>query len=239
MVTKLRLNNLVYTIAMLIALRGIPYIISESSSASQLGKSFTWLGGANIFTISSGGKPVGVQVSIIFIILTFLIAHLITRYTQFGRKMYAVGSNRDAAEAAGIRPNRIIIIVYVISGLCSAIAALLLAGRMDSATMGTGKDLIFRIQAAAIIGGISLKGGRGSILGAFGGVLLWGILESGLLIMMVSSFTIDAVLGGLLLLAIFLDSIKERYLLRKTNQEQLSKSPIGLADKNYNIGFKK
>jgi len=232
MITKLKLNNLVYTIAILITLRGVSYLISPSTSASGLGEGFGWLGGGSLFTIMVDGKPVSVQVSLLFFFLIFVAAHIITRYTRFGRNIYAVGSNREAAEAAGIRSERIVIAVYTISGFCAALAAWVLAGRMDSATMRTGVNWIFSIQAAAIIGGISLKGGRGNMIGAMGGVVLWGVLDTGLLIIQASPWSIDAILGGLLLLAIFLDAVKNRYLARKNLKEQLSRSEVGLSD-NY------
>jgi ribose/xylose/arabinose/galactoside ABC-type transport system permease subunit len=235
MVTKLRINNLVYTIAMLIFLRGIPYIISSSTSASQLGDAFDWLGGGKLFSFISDGKPIGVEVSMVFMLLAFFIAHLITRYTQFGRDMYAVGSNREAAASAGIRSERVIFSVYVISGFCAALAGWVIAGRMDSATMNLGFGWIFPIQAAAIIGGISLAGGRGSMIGALGGVLLWGILDTGLFILMASPWTVDAIRGGLLLLAVLLDAFKVRYMQRRTLREQLENSTIGLADQS--LGF--
>ena len=82
-----------------------------------------------------------------------------------------------AAEAAGIRSDNVVLWVYIISGLCAAIGGILIAGRMDSVTPRTGAGWIFQVQAAAIIGGVSLAGGRGSMIGALGGVLLWGILK--------------------------------------------------------------
>jgi ribose/xylose/arabinose/galactoside ABC-type transport system permease subunit len=235
MIVKFKVNNLVFTIAMLILLRGIPYIISESTSASQLGKVFTWLGGGNLFTFISNNKPVSVEISMFFMILAFLAAYGITKFTQFGRNMYAVGSNRDAAEASGISSERIIFGVYMISGFCAAIAGWLIAGRMDSATMKTGFGWIFPIQAAAIIGGISLAGGGGNLIGAMGGVLLWGILDTGLNILKASPWTVDALRGGLLLLAVLLDTLRIRYMKQRAIRENLEKSPIGLADKEFNL----
>jgi ribose/xylose/arabinose/galactoside ABC-type transport system permease subunit len=235
MVTKLRINNLVYTISMLILLRGIPYVISSSTSASQLGDTFNWLGSGKLYTFMVEGKPISVEVSMVFMVLAFGVAVLVTRYTQFGRNMYAVGSNREAAESSGIRSERVVFSVYVISGFCAALAGWLIAGRMDSATMNLGVGWIFPIQAAAIIGGISLAGGRGNVIGAMGGVLLWGILETGLFIMMASPWTVDAIRGGLLLLAILLDAIKVRYMQHRALRETLGKLPIGVSDTS--LGF--
>jgi len=219
MVTKLKMNNLIVTIAMMILLRGVVYIISPGSSASFFGPVFDWLGGGILFYLRFGGQSVGVMVSLAFVIFAFIIAHIVTRYTQFGRNMYAVGANREAAEAAGIRSDKIILAVYLISGFCSALAGLLTAGRMDSATPRTGMGWIFQVQAAAIIGGVSLLGGRGNMIGALGGMVLWGILDTGLNVLKISPYLVDAVQGGVLLFAMFLDALKGRYLQRTALQK--------------------
>jgi len=220
----------VVTIAMLITLRGVVYIISPGSSASIFPKSFNWLGGGTLFTFDYQGKTLDFPVSIAFIFLIFLVAHGVTYYTQFGRNMYAVGANRSAAEAAGINADNVILYVYIISGLCAAAAGLLIAGRMDSVTPRTGANWIFQVQAAAIIGGVSLYGGRGTMIGALGGVLLWGILDTGLNILRADPFTIEVFRGGLLLFAMLLDAMKVRYLNRLAVRESLAKTSIGLQD---------
>lgn len=230
MVTKLHMNNLVVTIAMLIFLRGVIYIISPGSSASLFLPSFNWLGGGTLFAFEAGGRTVNFPVSIVFVVLAFAGAFMLTHYTQFGRNMYAVGSNREAAEAAGIRSDRIVLYAYVLSGICSALAGILIAGRMDSVTPRTGAGWIFLVQAAAIIGGVSLLGGRGNMIGAFGGVLLWGILDTGLNIMMVNPFWIEVIRGSLLLFAMLLDALKVQYMNRLTIRETLATTKIGLRD---------
>lgn len=97
LITKLRMNNLIVTIAMMIFLRGLIYMISPGSSASFFGPIFNWLGGGEIGRITVGAQSAGIPVSLFFVVLAFLAANLVTRYTQFGRNMYAVGSNREAA----------------------------------------------------------------------------------------------------------------------------------------------
>ena len=233
MVTKLKMNNLVATIAMLILLRGVVLILSPGKSVSFLGPVFDWIGGGVLFSLWTGGRPTGVPVSLFFVLVAFAVAHLVTRYTRFGRDMYAIGSNREAAEAAGIRTPRVIFVVYVISGVCSAIAGLLAAGRGDAVEGGLGQGWIFQVQAAAIIGGISLFGGRGSMLGALGGVLFWGILESGLSIMQASPYTINIFRGGLLFVAMMLDALKTQYLRTLAVRRSLARSTIGMADVHY------
>jgi len=234
LITRFKLNNFIVTVAMLMILRGITYAISPGQSTSFFPKLFDWLGGGALFRVTqANGRALIIPAATFFVIIAFLIAHLVTRYRRFGRNMYAVGSNRSAAEAAGIDANRVIVAVYIISGLCAAIAGLLEAGRMDSATPRTGAGLIFPVQAAAVIGGISLFGGRGNMIGAFGGVLLWGILDTGLNIMKVSPFWIEVSRGILLLLAMLLDALKVRYLRRASIRKALATNPIGLEDQVY------
>ena len=230
LITKMRMNNLIVTIAMQMILRGLVYIISPGATASFFPKGFTWLGGGNLFKIPMGKGFLGIPAAAIFIILAFIAAHIIMKYTQFGRNIMAVGSNPVAAKDAGIETDKVIRRVYLISGFCMAIGGLLIAGRLDSATPRVGAGLIFPVQAAAVIGGVSLFGGRGTMIGAFGGLLLWSILDSGLSIMQVSPFWIEASRGLLLLFAIGLDAIKVKGMHRKALEETLSSSQIGLQD---------
>ncbi len=230
-ITKLKMNNFIMTVAMMMILRGATYAISPGNSISFLPKVFTWLGGAALFRIPlEGTRRLAIPVAALFIILAFLVAFLITRYRRFGRNMYAVGSSRPAAQAAGIDIDRVVIAVYVISGICAALAGLLDAGRMDSATPRTGVGLIFPVQAAAVIGGISLFGGRGNMIGAFGGVLLWGIMDTGLNITRVSPFWIEVSRGALLMFAMLIDAAKVRYLRRVSLRKVLATNPVGSAD---------
>ncbi len=231
LITRFKMNNFIVTVAMMFILRGATYIISPGQSTSFFPEVFDFLGSGNVYRIAMANKRfLPIPAAAIFLILMFVVAHVITRYRRFGRNMYAVGSNRAAAEAAGIDSQRIVLAVYVISGLFAALAGLLEAGRMDSATPRLGYGMIFSVQAAAVIGGISLFGGRGTMIGAFGGVLLWGILDTGLNIMQVSPFWIEVSRGVLLLFAVFLDAMKVRYLHRLSVRKALVGNPIGLQD---------
>jgi ribose/xylose/arabinose/galactoside ABC-type transport system permease subunit len=231
LITRFKMNNFIVTVAMLFILRGATYIISPGQSTSFFPETFNFLGSGALYRIpQSMGRALPIPAAALFLILMFAIAHIITRYRRFGRNMYAVGSNRLAAEAAGVDSQRVILAVYIISGLFAALAGLLEAGRMDSATPRMGSGLIFSVQAAAVIGGISLFGGRGTMIGAFGGVLLWGILDTGLNIMQVSPFWIEVSRGALLLFAVFLDAMKVRYLQRLSIRKALVGNPIGLQD---------
>lgn len=230
LVTKLRMNNLIVTIAMMLILRGLVYVISPGATTSFFPEGFTWLGAGVLVRIPYQNGIISIHAATIFVLLAFIVAHIITRYTQFGRNMYATGANPLAAQDAGIEVDKIVRQVYLISGFCMALAGLLAAGRANAATPRLGSGLIFSIQAAAVIGGVSLFGGRGSMLGALGGLFLWAILDSGLSIMQVSPFWIETSRGLLLLFAIGLDALKVRAQKRQIIKDAFAETTIGLKD---------
>lgn len=198
-VTRVKINNFVVTLAMLIILRGACFIISEGITVSRIPENLIALGHGSI-----GIFPISVIVLIVF----FILAQLFTKYTQFGRNIYAVGGNRDAAIASGINADQIIRRVYIISGIMAAFAGWMYVGRIASANALMGQGVIFEVNSAAVIGGISLFGGRGNMIGALGGVMLLSAITSLLQLWGISAFWIDAVRGSLILLAMFIDNRK-------------------------------
>ncbi len=213
LITRLKMNNFIVTLAMMIILRGFMLVISEGNTMSGLPDAFKALGHNDL------GK---IPVSVLMMVIVFIIAHIIMQYTQFGRNLYAVGGNRDAALAAGISPDKHTRQVYLISGFLAALGGLMLAGRTGVICENMGSGMIFEIQAAAVIGGISLQGGRGMMLGAFGGVLLLSIIDSGLSLMRVSSFWIEIFSGLIILVAMTIDAQKVRYSTIPTVESKLS-----------------
>lgn len=230
LITRVGVNNLIVTIAMLFILRGATYGISPGTSIS-LPAEFNWLGSGVLARIPFGRANLVIPVAGVVVIIAFILAYIHTRYTQFGRNMYAVGAEAEAAKTAGINVSRTITIVYIIAGVCAAIAGLIAAGRLGTATPTMGAGQIFVVHAATIIGGVSFYGGRGHVLGAFGGVLLWSILDTGLLILQVSPFWIEVSRGLLLLFAIFIDSLRVRYQRRMAAQIALADTTLGLEDR--------
>ena len=129
---------------------------------------------------------------------------LFLRYHRIGRAIYAIGGNAEAARAAGIRVERVTWGIYVVGGLLAALAGLMLTGRIASVVSSQGQNMIFYVFAAAVIGGISLNGGRGRLLGALTGVLLLGILQNVLTLAEIAAFWIDAAYGAIILVALIL-----------------------------------
>jgi len=129
------------------------------------------------------------------------------RYHRTGRAIYAIGGNAEAARVAGIRVERVTFGVYVVGGLLAALAGLMLTGRIASVVASQGQNMIFYVFAAAVIGGISLNGGRGRLVGALTGVLLLGILQNVLTLSQIAAFWIDAAFGAIILISLILSRI--------------------------------
>ena len=201
LITRLKMNNFIVTLSMLIILRGVILVWNEGASISGMPASFLALGHDSI-----GPFPI----SVLTMLLVFAIAYIVTKYTRFGRDLYAVGGNREAALVSGIDPQRRIRHVYLISGFLAAFAAWIALGRIGVAMEALGEGMIFEIQAAAVIGGISLFGGRGSMIGALGGVLLLATINAGLNLIGVSGFMIDAFRGVIIMVACLIDAQKVR-----------------------------
>jgi len=217
LITRVNMNNFIVTMAMQIALRGAVYIWTQGQTLTGIPKSFAWLG---------GGQWGIIPVSVVVVILAFIVAHIVLAYRPSGREFYAVGGNPDAARAAGIDPKNVVMKAYIISGVMAAFAGWMLAGRLESVIPKLGEGMIFEVFAAAVIGGVSLMGGRGTMIGAFGGVLLLSVIDSGLNLMQVSPFWINTIRGLVILLAMFIDSQKERFRLvgAKPVAKELSKA---------------
>src|SRR5579862_8110390 len=200
MIVKARLNGFIVTLAMTIILAGVQNGIVKGQTLFNLPPAFAYLGSAYI-----GGLPV----SLIVTAAIFVLVGLFLRYHRVGREIYAVGGNREAARAAGIRVNRIRIGVYVAGGVLAAIGGLMEAGRVSAVTgaQGYGEGIIFNVFAAAVIGGVSLRGGRGNMLGAASGVILLGIVQDILDLANVSNYWIEAIDGAVILFALFLARI--------------------------------
>jgi simple sugar transport system permease protein len=195
LVVRLQLNAFIVTLAMLILLRGITLGITDGKTLFELPASFLYLGTATWLTV-----PVSVWVAG----LLYLVFGLFLRYHRIGRALYAIGGNVEAARVAGIHVERVTWGAYIVGGVLAALAGLMLTGRIASVVSSQGQNLIFYVFATAVIGGISLNGGRGRLLGALTGVLMLGILQNVLTLAQIPAFWIDAAYGAIILVALVL-----------------------------------
>lgn len=203
LVTAMKMNNFVVTLAMLIIVRGVTLVLNNGQTAYSVSAEYNWIG---------LGKMGPVSAPVVIMLLFFVAAHIVTTYLPFGRELYAIGANRNAARASGVRPERRILQVYVMGGLIAAFAGWMLSARLTNAMSSMGEGMIFEVFAAAVIGGVSLKGGQGTVLGALGGVLLLATINAGLNLMNVSVYWIQAIRGGIILAAMLIDAQKVRYV---------------------------
>ncbi len=167
LIVRLRINAFIVTLGMLITLRGVLTGISHGQTFFGLTGSLTYLGSATWLGLPS---------SIWVVLIVFAIGIVVLAKTRAGRSLYAIGGNTDAARAAGIRTDRVVFCVLIIAGLLAALAGIVEAGNLASVTSNLGSGRIFDVFAAAVIGGISLNGGKGSLFGAFTGVLLLNLI---------------------------------------------------------------
>ncbi|MGH7120459.1 MAG: ABC transporter permease [Acetobacteraceae bacterium] len=198
LVVRLRLNAFIVTLAMLILLRGVTLGISNGKTLFELPASFLYLG---------SGKWLSAPVSIWVAGILYLLFGLFLRYHRVGRALYAIGGNPEAARVAGIQVERVIWGAFIVAGVLSALAGLMLTGRIASVVSSEGQNMIFYVFAAAVIGGISLNGGRGRLVGALTGVLLLGILQNVLTLALIPAFWIDAAYGAIILVALILSRV--------------------------------
>jgi ribose/xylose/arabinose/galactoside ABC-type transport system permease subunit len=193
LIVRLRLSAFIVTLSMLILLRGVTLGITSGKTLFGLPSAMLYLGNSSW---------VGVPVSIWIAGVLYAVTIAFLRYHRTGRAIYAIGGNAQAARAAGIRVDRIVWTTFIVAGVLAALAGLMLTGRIASVTSDQGQNLIFTVFAAAVIGGISLNGGRGTLFGALTGVLLLGVIQNILTLSGIASFWIDASFGAIILISL-------------------------------------
>lgn len=201
LIAYVKMNPFITTLAMSIVLSGLSIFLAKGRTLYPLDETFCYLG---------RGQIAGFPVMIIFLVVVYVIFHVFLTFTPFGRKLYAIGGNRLAARAAGIDDNRVVVGAYILSGFLSATAGWVLAGRLNAVSSNMSSGLLFYAFAAAVMGGVSLNGGEGKVLGMFGGVLLLGAVSNLMNLTHTDPYLITAVTGLIILVAMFIDSLKTR-----------------------------
>ena len=200
-VTRFKLPPFVATLGMLSIARGLTMLWTGGFPVTGLGDDFGRLGTGHFL-----GIPMPVWISTVLVVACVVL----TRRTRFGRHLYAVGGNERAATLSGLAVNRIQLTVYLLGGGLAAVAGLLVTARLDSATPNAGLGYELDSIAAVVIGGTSLSGGRGSILGTVLGCLIIGVLNNGLFLLNVSPFWQQVVKGVVILVAVAADKMGSR-----------------------------
>ncbi len=198
LIVRFGLNGFIVTLGMLITLRGLLTGISEGQTFFQLPPSMTYLG---------QNSALGIPLSVWICVGLFAAAGGVLGFTRWGRSLYAIGGNVDAARAAGIRTHRVLFSVLIAASLLAALGGLLISGRLASVAANQGSGAIFTVFAAAVIGGVSLNGGKGTVLGAFTGILLLYTIQNVLTLGGVPPQWIDALNGAIILVALIVSRV--------------------------------
>ena len=204
-VTKLKANALIATLAMNMVLQGALLAITGGRTISQLPDTYKFI---------SQGKIGGLPALPLVLIVVFAVFHVIWKRTRFGRGLFAVGGNYRGAYIAGISVEKVKIWAYVVSGLLCGLAGWLLSGYMGAVTSSFGASYEMQVIAAAVIGGVSLTGGKGSILGVLAGTLLLTVIQVGLAILGIQSTLITLAGGLMIFVAVLIDALRNLYNAR-------------------------
>jgi ribose transport system permease protein len=201
LITKGNVAPFIATLATMTVFRGLTLVYTQGRPITGFQDNFAFLG---------GGYFLQIPMPIIWMVVTFAVLYIILKHTTFGRRVYALGSNEEATWLSGIHTSRVKIMVYSISGLLAAISGIILTSRLNSAQPTAGGAFELDAIAAVVLGGTSLSGGKGWIVGTLIGAVIIGVLDNGLNLLNVSSFYQQVVKGVVILIAVLLDRSKSR-----------------------------
>lgn len=195
------INAFVTTLASLSLFRGLTLIVTRGQNITSLGLDFNAIG---------QGKFLGIQAPIWYAVILVIIGDILMRHSRFFRQNYYIGGNEKAAKLSGINVVKIKILNYIIVGVLAGFAGVVATARMGTASVQQGTGLELRVITAVIIGGASLQGGEGSVLGAFLGSLLMALITNALTLLGVDIYWQTFVVGGTLLVAVLIDQLGKR-----------------------------
>lgn len=196
-ITRLKVPPFVATLGGMSAWRGAALLFGNGGPISGFDEAYVWWG---------QGKIGIIPVPVILFLFCAIAAHIVLRYTRYGRQVYAVGGNPEAARLSGLNVNRIILSVYMLIGFFAGLGAFVLSARLNSAEAVAGTGYELTVIASVVIGGTSLFGGVGTIFGTVIGTLLIGVLLNGLVLMNISSYIQQIIIGFIIVLAVAFDT---------------------------------
>ena len=201
LVAYARIAPFIATLGMLSFASGVVLGLSKGWPITEIPASFAPL---------AQGSFLALPIPVWIMLLLAAIAHVVLTATAFGRRTYAIGSSEQAAFMSGVEVRRIKLALYMISAGCASLAGIVLVARFSSAQADTGKGWELDAIAAAVIGGTSLSGGTGSVLGMVIGACIMGVIKNGLVLMKVSSYWQTAIIGVVIVLAVILDRARRQ-----------------------------
>lgn len=205
-ITVLKLNAFITTIATMQSLSGLAYLISQGQSLPISNSDFIFIG---------RGYIAGIPTSLIIMIICYVIFHIISKYTVFGRSVYMIGGNAQASFLAGIKVNKVRFQLYLLNGLMCGVAGVILSAQTGAGMPNAASTYNMTALSAVILGGAALTGGKGTIFGTLLGSMVLAILNNGMTLLSVGSYWQYIIIGLVLLAAVSIDAIKGGSLKRK------------------------
>lgn len=202
MITAFRIPPFIVTLAMMQVASGLAYIASEGQSIYEIPDSFTWLGREASFLF--------IPNAVLLLVAVYSIAHVLLACTRFGRYVYAVGGNAEAARLSGVRVKLVLVQVYMLSGAMAGLGGVVLASQLKSGSPQYGAAYELHVIAAVVVGGASLAGGSGKVLGTLIGAFIIAVIGNGMNLTGVAPYRQKVVLGLVILGAVFLDNARKR-----------------------------
>lgn len=210
-VTKLKITALIATLGTMSILSGAAMVATNAVSIQLLDPVFRFIGTGQLRIPGLGRIPFPVVLAVLLALAFWYVLN----HTAFGRYLYAIGGNETAAGLAGIPVNKVKMLAFILAGGLTGLAAIILAARMNSGQPTAGLGFEMQVIASVIIGGVSINGGRGTLVGAMLGVLILSVLSNGLVLMDVNTFWQNILRGIVIILAVYLDERRRVNTARK------------------------
>lgn len=196
-ITRLRMPPFIVTLAMMLIGSGLAYRLADNQSVYQVPESYVWLG--------RGADLAGVPNAVMLMLLLYVAAHVVMTQTALGRHFYAVGGNREAALVSGVPVRRVTLVAYTLCGLLAGLGGVVMASQLKSGSGTFGAKYELYAIAAAVVGGTSLSGGRGTMAGTLVGAFIIAVIQNGMNLTNIESNTQNIVLGLVILAAVAMD----------------------------------
>jgi len=211
LITKMKIPALVITLGTMSLYRGAAYVVTGDQTYSKYPKEFSFIGrGTVTMTIPVLNFPINIPIPLIVFFVLFLVSWFILHRTTFGRKTFAIGNNATAALYSGIKVDRVLIAIFSMTGLYAAIAGVIMTSRNNSTRGNMAQGLELDVITAVVLGGVSMDGGRGNLIGVVLAVFIIGIIRSGMYAMNASTELMKIIIGCLLILSLLLPRISAK-----------------------------
>ena len=191
----------IVTLGMLGVARGVVLVVKHGDSVRGIPPAFIHIGNGSLF---------GLSAPVILLLILAAGAHVVLKHTAFGRRVYAIGGNEEATALSGVNTRKVKFLTYVICGALASVTGMLFVARFQTAQADAGRGMELDAIAAAVIGGTSLMGGEGSVIGVLIGAVIMGVIRNGLVLMEVSSYWQELIIGSIIVLAAILDILRSR-----------------------------